>query len=419
MPYEHVKTKPGSRLVYNEDGEYKKYCTTRSSTIKYDSGPKYNGSHCFWKRCSQITSSYPRGSCATTVYRRYDGAIRTWVCKIPGRYEREGLSLSTVPAHDLTALQAAVDNLHEKLDLNCSDRVMSYSYALDLLPLFGAFLKASTVLNKIGRWAISLGRNLKKRPFTTVIQEAAKADLLNRFVIQTTIQDTKNILDVYDRCVRAFSAANRRNVEPTTLTGLSSTNVYGGWYKSYYDLPQNPGDASGMVQCRTNRGTTAKVIATMSLYYNTQQADPARWVAHALGIDTPLESIWDKIPFSFVVDYFFRVGEFIDTIGDKFGQDALRAKVLDVSECWAMLKTQNVVEWVPGNQPWMNWNYGTILSFAGSQGSCGSTRFDRYPIALMDSSGFWDKGGFWSPSLSSVRKRTLLELYLTGRKRKS
>lgn len=419
MPYENEKTRPGSRLVYNEDGDHKMDWTFGPGTIKYDSGPKYNDNHCNWKRCSHVALSQPQGNCSSVVYRKWDGTIRTWNCKVPGRYRPEGVTLTSVSAHDHSALQAAVDNLHGKLDLNCSDRVMSYSYVLDLLPLFGVFLKASSVLNKIGRWAVSLGRNLKKRPFTTVIEEAARADLLNRFVIQTTVQDTKHILDVYDRCVRAFTAANRRNIEPTTLSGSGSTNVYGDWYSSSYNLPVNPGNASGMVQCRTNRGTTAKVIATMRLYYNVQQADPARWVAHALGIDTPLESIWDKIPFSFVVDYFFRVGEFIDTVGDRYGQDALRAKVLDVLGCWAMLKTSNVVEWVPGKQPWMNGNYGSIISFAGSAGSCGSTRFDRYPIDLMDSSGFWDKGGFWSPRLSSVRQRTLLELYLVGRKRKS
>lgn len=419
MPYEHVKTTPGGALVTDEDGEYQSRWIFGSKTIRYDAGPKYNGSHCNWKRCSQVKLAYPSGSCATTVYRCWDGTIRTWTCKVPGRYDKEGRNRTSVPDHNGAALQAAVDNLHEKLDLNCQDRVMSYSYVLDLLPLFGAFLKASSVLNKIGKWAVSTGRNIRIRPFTTVLTEAAKADLLNRFVIQTTVQDTKHILDVYDRCVRAFSTANQRNVEPTVLTGQGSISTLGSWYTSRYDLPQNWSNASGSVQCRTNQGTTAKVVAVMRLYYNTQQADPARWVAHALGIDTPLESIWDKIPFSFVVDYFFRVGEFIDTIGDKFGQNALRAKVLDVLECWAMLKTQNVVEWVPGDQPWMNRNYGTIISFVGSGGSCGSTRFDRYPIALMDSSGFWDKGGFWSPTLSSVRKRTLLELYLTGKKRKS
>lgn len=418
MSYERVKYDPGGPLVYNEDGQYKAYWNFGSRMISYEAGPRYNGSHCRWKRCSQINLARPSGSCATTIYRDWSGKIRTWICHGPVGRAPYGQQLTTVPPHNGAALQAAVANLHEKLDLNCNDRVMSYSYVLDLLPLLGPFLKASSILNKIGQWAVKAGRNLRSRPFTTILQDAAKADLLNRFVIQTTIQDTKNILDVYDRCVRAFTSANRRNMEATVLTGTNFQGTTGNWFTAKYGLPQNS-QANGSVQCRLRQGTTAKVVAVMRLFYNTQQADPARWVAHALGIDTPLESIWDKIPFSFVVDYFFRVGEFIDTIGQRYGQDALRAKVLDVSECWALLKTQNVYEWIPGEKPWMSSSHGTILSFKGSSGSCGSTRFDRFPIAFLDSSGFWDKGGFWSPSLSSVRKRTLLELYLTGRKGRS
>lgn len=418
MSYERVKTDPGGPLVTNEDGQYKVSWNFGSRIISYEAGRRYNGSHCRWKRCSQVNLARPSGNCATTVYRDWAGKIRTWICHVPGRNEPYGINLTTVPMHNGAALQAAVDNLHEKLDLNCNERVMSYSYVLDLIPLLGPFLKASSVLNKIGRWATTLGRDLKKRPFTTVLQEASKADLLNRFVVQTTIQDTKNILDVYDRCVRAFTSAHRRNMEPTVLTGTSFIGTTGNWFNAGYELPQNS-QASGVVRCRRRQGTTAKVVSVMRLFYNTEQADPARWVAHALGIDTPLESVWDKIPFSFVVDYFFRVGEFIDTIGERYGQDALRAKVLDISECWAMLKTQNVYEWVPGSMPSMHPYHGTIISFKGAAGSCGSTRFDRFPIALSDSSGFWDKGGFWSPRLSSVRKRTLLELYLTGRKRGS
>lgn len=420
MSFECIKSDPGGKVVIDQDGNYLSRWTVGSKEIKYDAGPKYKDNHCFWKRCSQVELATPQGNCATTLYREYPtGKLRTWNCKVPGKYAKEGLDRTSVGSHSGAALQAAVDSLHEKLDLNCQDRVMGYSYALDLIPLFGPFLKASSILNKIGRWAASLGRNLRKRPFTTVIREAAQADLLNRFVIQTTIQDTKHILDVYDRCVRTFTTAHRRNVEKTVLSGTSTNVSYGAEYTSQYVLPQNPGDAYGSVLCRSRRGTTAKVVAVMELYYNTEQADPARWVAHALGIDTPLESLWDKIPFSFVVDYFFRVGEFIDTIGDRYGQDALRAKVLSVHECWAMLKTYNDVEWTPGSAPYMNRWRGTITGFTGSNGCCGSRRFDRYPIALMDSSGFWDKGGFWSPSLSSVRQRTLLELFLVGSRRGS
>lgn len=384
-----------------------------SEKISYDDGPQYFQSHCNWKRCIHVKENYPSTPCATGLVRdtKYDKRVAFQGYMAP-------LTISA-PDVDWTVVRAAAGNLQEKVDLNTRDRTMAYSYVVDLLPLLGPFTRASSILNKIGRWAVRHGHNLRRRPFTTVLQDVIKGDLINRFVIQTTIQDTKQILDIWNQLARTWDKIHARNVEPTTLTGYSSSMHEVGSGTDHLQYPPYPWVSGGNISYIVERGTTAKVVATLRLHYNTNKADPIKWIAAQLGISTPLESIWDKIPFSFVVDYFFRVGDAISEFSSRYtSQEGLRGTVLDVLSSWACIKAAHQKRCV-AVEPWeANGIRPFEVQSYAIHGTAGSSTFVREPIDCRTESGFWDKGGFWNPQLSSVRKRTLLELGLLigGRK---
>lgn len=394
------RVKFGDRVRYTWDQ------TSTSEDLVYADGPKYIDHHSNWKPCTHVKQNFCEIPCGAGIARDTQfSEIVAYQCYLQP-------FITNVPDIDWSIVRSAALDLNDKFDLNAKDRLMSYSYVADLLPFAGAALRASSVLNRIGKWATRLGRNLKHRPFTVVLKEAIQADLINRFVVQTTIEDTKNILDIWNQMASTWDKLHRRNWEPTTLTGRATSihDVGSGTEKLPY--PPYPWNSGGNAQYVVQRGTTAKVVATMQLAYNTEQADPMKWVAAQLGITTPLESIWDKVPFSFVVDYFFRVGDAINYFGDKYtSQDGLRATVSHIFSCWAMARAVHVKRCI-AYEPWIAGTRPSMCNGYLVSGETGSSIFIRKPIDCTTESGFWDKGGFWDPHLSSVRKRTLLELGL-------
>lgn len=397
------------------DDRYKTMHT--KDVIIYDDGPKYVDGHCTIKNCEHLRSFSATVKPVFHTHGTYKwwqpagtSKIWSWDCFIPNHYFTPPKVVPPAPPELLASLR---EGIQKKIDLNCHDRVMAYSYVLDLIPMIGALTRASSTLNKVGKWVGKTRRSLKRKPFTTVLREAAKADLLNRFVVQTTIQDTKAILDAYDRCVRTIATASHRNEVPTVLTASATAGEYGSTSRTTF--VEGNGDPRWSFTCDVCQAITHRATAHVvaDVRYNTRDADPVKWYMHALGIDTPLESIWDKIPFSFVVDYFFRIGDFINYIGDHKGQKALMGNVVRVYESY-------ITQTSCAGEHYSNlhgWNVRTSdmenNEAKFNEGTIGVIQFSRTNnVGVLTKLGFWDKGGLWNPHLSSVRKRTLLELGL-------
>lgn len=390
-----------------------------SESIEYDDGPKYVDFHSNWKRCSHMKNQVFSGTAATYDARRHFWSYSDSATKIE-QYCPVDTSLDFNPAFiagvNNHVTNQAVALLQDKFDLNCKDRVLAYSYALDLIPLLGPFLKASSVLNRIGKWAAKRGRAYRRRPFTTVVTDAMRADLINRFVVQTTIAETRLILTVFERCQRAWEQAHQRNQGWTTLTAEAETSkIIQTGTSSCKSMADNLLWPTLRWGFNRTIGVTSKVHAVLKLEYDIAKADPVKWIAQALGITTPLESVWDKIPFSFVCDYFFRVGELISEVSHlDSSQDGLYGKVCDIALVWAASKSFDRVSTIDGTGEVLPYDTSmcTIDNLSFGESHYQSSLFYRGPIDLSNSSGFWDKGGFWNPRLSSTRKRTLLEMAL-------
>lgn len=404
---QHVKN------VYpNQSGDWSWRSVTSTSMIEDIIGVhKYTNGHLTWKPVVHIKDK---------EYAHLNGLIRQKKgfgsdgdVYYPFLQCQVNLQLSggTSFTPDVGKARAIVySQLLEEIDLNCHDRVMGYSYVADLIPLLAPFTRASSILNRIGRWASKRLRDFRRRPFTEVMSMVISADFINRFVVQTTIQDTKHILDVYDRCLRTWQMANQRNAGYTVLTAETLIGTKGDkQYRNYRQQVATYEHTLWSYYAQYVQQTQLKLKARLSLRYDTASADPSLWVAHALGIDTPLESIWDKIPFSFVVDYFFRVGDLIERLGDMSGQSGLIGRICAVEGIWELWDHRcgyNVTEF----RPMLNRPYACIYDVGNDSGFTGWHMFERSAGSLSTAAGFWDQGGLWKPHLSSVRKRTLLEL---------
>lgn len=380
-----------------------------SNTIKYREGPKFTQGKLNWKECDH---TYGRQYFTGPGFR------------VKGRYEQLA-AVSPVIANpvfvsyagtSMPSVESVYNQLWDQLDLNCHDSVLLYSGILQAVPLVGGALKFVSVMNQLGR---KLSKGLKRQPFTTVLRAAISADFINRFVIRPTIDDARKFLDAHNYVIRVMNTAYERSGQLPTAYEMhaSSKNVKSSSYRSRLYMQANTWSdliLEGEAKSSTGYDTTVKVLANVS--YNTSAIDPIKLWASRMGITKPFESAWDLVPFSFVVDYFTRAGEFISGISDQLAdQDALRGRIQTIHGAWAMIKQEQrydvrVTSVTPVRSS------DQVMGFAPFNMGARQGRFQRYPVnpfaQPMESSD-----GFLKFDLSSTRLRTLLELIVQAKTR--
>lgn len=151
-------------------------------------------------------------------------------------------------------------------------------------------------------------------------------------------------------------------------------------------------------------------------YRNLGSLSPLKVWQNRVGLSKPLTSAWDMVPFSFVLDYFFRIGDWIEGIS-QYSSDAwqLRGQVIDAGPVWQCDK----------------WEYGIHVRSNGALSQkaledtgvpsiqlvtpsttplCDVTGFHRHPITSMKES--FRFGILSDEELNATRQRTLVELGL-------
>jgi hypothetical protein len=188
----------------------------------------------------------------------------------------------------------------------------------------------------MNRAARKFSKSFKNKPFTTVVKAAISGDFINRFVIKPTIDDARKFINAHNYVVNVVNSAYERDAAPFALqarhrtihdqTSYSGrTSTVRGMYLSYDATEQSV--------------TEGKAFLLLSADYDTKAIDPIKLWATRLGILNPLDSIWDLVPFSFVVDYFAKAGDFIQSLGEKVtSQDGLRGKISNIYGLWGSLK---------------------------------------------------------------------------------
>lgn len=96
--------------------------------------------------------------------------------------------------------------------------------------------------------------------------------------------------------------------------------------------------------------TTAKYRAYALMVYDIAQLSDlelkARLAIRALGFDNPVGVVWEAIPYSFVVDWLLKVGDFLDALAPKM---TLPYKFLDIG--WTLRVTESLDYWASIRRP--------------------------------------------------------------------
>jgi hypothetical protein len=304
--------------------------------------------------------------------------------------------------------------IRDQLDLNCHDCVLLYSGVIQAVPLLGGALRFNRIMKDLMK---HIKKGMRSQPFTTVIRSAISADFINRFVIRPTLDDAQKFLDAHNYVVRVMNTAAERSAAPFKL----ESHLYEQVSSSTSTIYPTVGFDSVSVKCRktTTRYVESKAMILMSAGWNTAAIDPIKLWATRLGVNRPLDSVWDLVPFSFVVDYFTKAGDFISDLGDKLSsQDGLIGRVSSIHDAWQTTKCAEKQTFEG-----LSWDYipykwsGSYRSFHPGMETYESGTFERKRIG--DPWGFLstvtEDEGFFSLDLSATRWRTLAELLLQGK----
>jgi hypothetical protein len=420
-----TKSKPSQpkRLSYNKyyepyvwDDHVDTWVNSGGDTITYEDGPKYINYRCNWKRCEQRSNITYTGQLCS-----YDITASRFTRDIHWTGYFSPSTEIRIPSLSINE-QELWDKYYSNLDLNVDEAVMAYSAVIQAVPLLGGLAKANRILNSIGRWA---RKSLRHRPFTEVVKQAIQADFVNRFVIQTTLQDLHMVQDSMDYVLRTIRTAHERNhaltaVKTEYTNVVSSESSSGTWY---IRDPANPSDGRIVVngEVLTSHIERCALFVLADVKYDTDAISPLKLWAARVGLTRPLESIWDLVPFSFVLDYFARTGDYLTHLSQELtSQEGLKGKIMSMYGSWVTGKAEKTVRSIGKSyayslNPWME-NRRVRISLAESTAK--AKYFIRRPSdGVTAQSSFWDQGGMISPHLSLVRARTLAELWLQAKLR--
>lgn len=381
------------------------FSTPSSDEISYSPGPKYISNHCNWKECVHRWRSTPNrvpfsySERVGPVYYDYDYS---------SALNEKPIIADPPPASKLPDSSEVWKKVYDQINLNTSDGVLLYSGIIQAIPLLGGAMNAVSVLNRAGR---SLSRSMRRRPFTTVVKSLIQADFIDRFVVRPTLQDMQKFADSFDYVLRVINTAQERNRQVATAFEATTENIISQSSVSVDDYY-----AGARVQgTRLTKSSASRTIFMLAkVTYDADCISPFKlWAARA-GLSRPLDSAWDMIPFSFVLDYFVRAGDFLSHVSDTLSdQDALVGRIGKVFDCWQTTKCETFsllkASLTPRNSRITHFTGGSV-EIKTSAGV-----FTREQVPVMSEPGFWDGEGLISPKLSTTRLRTLAELLIQAR----
>lgn len=310
-----------------------------ADTITYAEGPRYLSNHNNWKECYHTLEHGWSYSLPEFRYKHRStvgegGVIRPWL---------ETRTNPVVPSIPDDAVRQSLDQCWSQLDLNCRSSVLLYSGIIQAIPLLGGILALNRMLSRASR---RLSKSARKRPFTAVVKTLIGLDFIDRFVLRPTLDDARKFIDASNYVLNVLRTAYERNAMPTAVRGgvhIDISKVTQG-----YSVTTSQNSIRVLFEgfSDTNSFVEANCFLLCDAHYNTAAIDPIKLWATRCGLYRPLDAAWDLLPFSFVVDYFTRAGDFISGIGNLFtDQDALRGKITNVRGCWVTSKTVSLKQW--------------------------------------------------------------------------
>jgi hypothetical protein len=395
---------------------------TGSERITYDSGRRLPNGRWPWKTCEHVSTDVldPIVASFSYDYSYGYGQDKKNTKGYTGVYLMRGSPASAAPNGEFDS--QTVRDLLNQVDLNTSDSVLLYSGILQAVPLLGGALKFSSILNRAAR---ELSKSFRKKPFTTVLKTLISADFIDRFVISPTIDDARKFADATNYVLRVIQTARERSTSRFALS--SASRVTHSSSKGTTSLGVSGDLPNVYVEWNRTSYTTSKAFMLLEAKYDIGALDPIKFWAQRVGLTRPLDSVWDLVPFSFVVDYFTRAGDFISRLSDEMSRvEGLTGTITRIHDMWCSLEnTSSYTERATGHGGFgPNWSnpYFRLDSqiYEPLQAVSRNSVYTRYRIPnpwlyLSSLSETLNEYLTVNTKLSATRKRTIAELVIQAK----
>lgn len=217
----------------------------------------------------------------------------------------------------------ALEELERNARGDMSTHVNMVVNAAEVAELKGLVKSACSALKALTRrWRISnprVRRQLKgrrrkgRRAAYPSLQEIADSHLAYSFGVAPLMRDIAGFLEINQKIRDRRAELAERSLKPTRINARVVATAEGEVER----LVAGNANDWPLVNQKFSYWTkgTGVVSATCSAFYNLDNPS-TRWkhVSQALGLTSPLTSIWNLIPFSFVADWFLPIGAAIKRV---------------------------------------------------------------------------------------------------------
>lgn len=216
------------------------------------------------------------------------------------------------------------------------------------------------------------GKIIKKGLGKKSLKEMANGHLLYSFGVKPLITDIKGILAVRQAVEKRIAELLRRNGS-THRISVRGAEVFEERAFPWNINGSNPSwhlDGTGHWYVQTKPVLSADVT---SFFVNDASSQIKLW-SSALGLSTPLSTIWEIIPFSFVADWLLPIGDNFSRVEDKLGMHET-VRSCDVSNVVWSRKTVARCPSFPvicGSSYYSGWN-----GLKGRTGEIGISHYER------------------------------------------
>lgn len=248
------------------------------------------------------------------------------------------LPLLTVPA--LPSLDAGLVS-QAITEANANVKVAD----VDLMVMAAELDESVRLLHSIGRRFLKVYRAFRRFNFKALRkmrqgrisdQEALRQAWLEyRYGIRPIYYDLKGIYKYLKRHGE-LAARHTARASADSVTSSSTTSSYAGIYPY-------PNGTMCRLKVYYDRWTEQSQTVRAGVLYATEFSNAFTKRLALLGVDRPMSSAWDLIPFSFIVDWFVSIGPFVASWEPKPGCNMLASWSVVTREAKAVTKVTSIV----------------------------------------------------------------------------
>lgn len=372
----HVWTQYAEPNTYENTASYPVDFTDK---IDYEDGPQHINGHVKWKRCVHQGIQEIEGACRISNWwvGNYSAKKRWNMRNLAGGTSsssfRNGFmaQVAKVPPVDLTDLK---EKFRTQLSGNLESNVLPIT---DLYQLFrkGKLIKNLADQGKVFR-DLFRPKNVKD-----LVKKASSAHLAWKFGVVPFTRDVLNVLNIAQMVDAHLQKLRAKTNSASDSWVVTSTQDSSKWESTEGRV----GLYSGSIYYKDSyeRYVGARLFFRARLTYNTSDAVRTSLLWDAAGFRNIASTAWDLIPWSFLIDWFVSVSDFLSELETYYFHNTPLEKVEELRDMW-ITTTQKLVQErkLTGVS-----NMGSASYSGTALGGFKYIRFSREPINTVDVNG--------------------------------